>query len=513
MDSLVAAASEHSTVAVIDIGTNSARMEIAQLRSDGAISIVGDERVSIRLGESVFREGTLTGEAWDRGIAAVRQLVKQARSVDVDHIRAVATSALREADNGHAFAERVESDTGVHVEIISGCEEARLIHLGACEDYPGDDNVLVLDIGGGSTELAVGRHANLWLMSLRAGSARLTEYFLHADPPRPGELRTLDAFLENAFMNRWKDVPDATIALGTAGTNGAIAELLKREGKPYSAEGVQALWDRMVRVDTEDRRKILGAKEAARADIIISGLAIARAFFKVSGIKELKYSCRGLRDGMLVEEAVRAGLRPHVLGDARSLRRYKIMHLGELYRFDKPHAEQVAYLACKLFDDLAELHKYRDRERDLLEAAALLHDIGHHISYTKHHKHTYYLIKNSDMAGFDETEVELIANIARYHRKAQPSDKHEPFRKLPKDQQKIVSMLSALLRLADACDRRHMQAIRDIKARVSDGSVTVRLSAIDGAEVERWLIEERVANVFELAFRKKINLEVRTKPA
>lgn len=496
-------------VGVIDIGTNSARLEIAELRADGAVVVVGDEKISIRLGESVFHDGGISGAAFDRGVAAVKQLVKHAKSHDVERIRAVATSALREADNGAEFADRIEGDTGVHVEIISGNEEARLIHLGACEDFPGAENVLVLDIGGGSTEVAVGRGPGVWLASFRAGSARLTEYFIHTDPPRPGEIRTLETFLDTAFQSRWRDVPPAAVALGTAGTNGAIADMLKREGKAFDLEGATALLDKLIKLDVEGRRKLLGAKEAGRADIIIAGLAVAKAFLKVSGIKELKYSARGLRDGLLVEEAVRAGLRPHDLGDARSLRRAKLVQLGDLYRFDKPHAEHVARLACKLFDDLKELHGYGDEERDLLEAAALLHDIGHHISYSKHHKHTYYLIKNSDVAGFDEVEVELIANIARYHRKAHPSEKHQPYKDLVKDERKRVAMLAALLRLADACDRRHVQAVVDLKTKIDDEKVTLRLQAVDGADVERWLIEERAADLFASAFRKKIGVEVR----
>lgn len=498
-------------IAVIDVGTNSARLEIAEIRPDGAVVVVGDEKVSIRLGESVFHEGGISGPAFDRGLAAIRQLVKHAKSQDVERIRAVATSALREADNGGEFADRVESDTGVHVEIISGNEEARLIHLGACEDFPGDAGVLVLDIGGGSTEVAVGRGSSVWLTSVRAGSARLTEYFIHTDPPRAGELRTLETFLDNAFQSRWRDVPAFTVALGTAGTNGAIADMLKRDGKPFTLENTAALLDKLAKLDAEDRRKALGPKEAGRADIILAGLAIAKSFLKVSGVKELKYSGRGLRDGLLVEEAVRAGYRPHDWGDARSLRRAKLVQLGDLYRFDKPHAEQVARLACKLFDELAPLHKYGDEERDLLEAAALLHDIGHHISYSKHHKHTYYLIKNSDLAGFDETEVELIANIARYHRKAHPSEKHQPYKELSKDGRKKVQQLAALVRLADACDRRHVQAVLELKAKIDDDKVTLRLQATDGADVERWLIEDRAADLFESAFRKKIAVDVKVK--
>lgn len=501
-----------STIAVLDIGTNSARMEIAQLRPDGSIVIVGDEKASIRLGESVFREGRIAGPVFDRGLAAIRQLLKQARSQNVDHIRAVATSALREADNGEELAARIEGDTGVHVEIITGSEEARLIHLGACEDYPGKENVLILDIGGGSTEIAVGRGASLWLASLRAGSARLTEYFINTDPPRSGELRTLETFLDNAFQSRWQDVPVAQVCLGTAGTNGAIAEMLKRDDKAFTLPNVNDLYERMAKQDEEGRRKMLGPKESGRADIILAGLAIARTFLRVSGIKEIKISSRGLRDGLLIEEAIRAGLRPHELGDARTLRRSKLLQLGDLYRFDRAHAEKVAQFAVKIFDDLKDLHGYADEERDLLEAAALLHDIGHHISYNKHHKHTYYLIHNSDMAGFDEHEVDIIANVARYHRKAAPSDRHEAFRVLPKDKRKRVLGLSAMLRLADACDRRHIQAVSDVKMKIAGESAVLRLTSPDAADVERWLIEDRSSDLFEMAYGLPVKVEVKQKP-
>ena len=287
--------------------------------------------------------------------------------------------------------------------------------------------------------------------------------------------------------------------------------MLKRDNKNFSLENVTALYERMCRLDTEGRRKVLGPKEAGRADIIVAGLAIARSFLKVSGVKELKYSARGLRDGLLVEEAVKAGLRPLELGDARSLRRAKIIQLGDLYRFDKAHAGQVAKFACKLFDELQPIHKYGDEERDLLEAAALLHDIGHHISYTKHHKHTYYLIKNSELAGFDEMEVNIIANVARYHRKAHPSDHHIPYRELPKDRRRQVQMLAALLRIADACDRRHIQAISDLKVKLTDEMITLRLIASDSAEVERWLVDERAADLFESVYRRKVTVEVKPK--
>jgi exopolyphosphatase/guanosine-5'-triphosphate,3'-diphosphate pyrophosphatase len=497
------------SAAVIDIGTNSARMEIAQLRPDGSVVVTGDEKVAIRLGESVFREGGISGQAFDRALAAIRQLFSAAQTQGIERIRAVATSALREADNGREFADRVESDLGVHVEIISGNEEARLIHLGACEDYPGRESLGVLDIGGGSTEIAIGRGASLWMTSLRAGSARLTEYFLHSDPPRAGELRTLETFLENAVQSRWRDVPEAAVFVGTAGTNGAIAEVLTRDGKAYNLESVAALLDKLARLDVESRRKLLGPKEAPRADIIVAGLAVAKAFLKVTGVKEIKPSSRGLRDGLLVEESIRAGFRPAEWGDARTLRRVKLIQLGDLYRFDRLHAEHTAKLAGMLFDSLTDVHKFGDEERDLMEAAALLHDIGHHISYSRHHKHTYYLIKNSDLPGFDEHEVELIANIARYHRKALPSDKHQPFKEMSKEDRRKVQLLGGIVRMADACDRRHVQAVQGIKARVSDDKIAVKLTAADTAEVEKWLIEERAADLFEAAFRKKVTVEVR----
>ncbi len=491
-------------VAVIDIGTNSARLEVAELRRDGSLVIIGDDKVSIRLGDSVFRDGSLSSEAFERGVNAVTLLIQRAGGFNVDRIRAVSTSAMREADNGRNFAATVEERTGVHVEIISGAEEARLIHLGACEDFPGHDSVLVLDIGGGSTEVAVGRGAGLWLHSYRLGSARMTEYFLHSDPPRAGELRTLDTYLENAFASRWTDVPESSVWLGTAGTNGAIADVLKREGRPYDLASVADLYGRMAKAGFDERRKMLGPREANRVDIILGGLAIAHAFLKVSGVPELRFSGRGLRDGLLVEEALRSGYRPQELGDARSLRRNKLLQLGQLYQFDRAHAEHVADLAVRLFDDLAALHQLTSEDRDILEAAALLHDIGHHISYSKHHKHTYYLIKNSDLAGFDEVEVEMIANVARYHRKAHPSEKHAPFREFGKEHRRRVQMLAGILRMADACDRRRGQVVRQVAARLSGGCVELELQVEGEADVERWLLEERGTQLFEQVFGKTV---------
>ncbi len=504
--------------AVVDIGSNAIRLQVARIQGPGSYEVLCEERKPVRLGERVFLTNELSHAAMLRAIDALRYFRDVAAIYQVELIRAVATSAVREASNAAEFARLAEKSAGLTVEVISGREEARLIHLGLRDGLPfdPDQQFLLIDLGGGSTEVSVATRAQVLASeSLRLGAVRLTELFVKSDPIRERDYDRMCKFIR-ATVGRYRKITgEATCAgaIGTAGTVGALAALDHKmrgaDARPLSLgrRHLETILSKLKSATIAERRTWLGA-EPDRAEVIVAGAAVLRELMEILGFSNILISPKGLRDGVMRELAER-------LSSPAPARRYRdevvlegVHAIGTRYRYDPHHARQVAGLALKLFQDLEPLHALKPEHRDVLFAASLLHDIGQFVNYSKHHKHSYYLIKHSELAGFNAAEVEMIANIARYHRRAHPSKKHPEYAALPSSQQQVVTKLSALLRIADAFDRSHRGLVTAVECHLERAQVRIELFVQEPLSLELWAFEQK-SQLFTEVFDLPIVLQER----
>ncbi|HEY5155011.1 MAG TPA: Ppx/GppA phosphatase family protein [Acidimicrobiales bacterium] len=483
-------------LAAIDIGTNSLHLVVARFDDEGHFEVIADEKESVRLGSSGGDMKELTPDAMDRGIAALARF-RQVADISDAPVTAVATSAVREAENADTFIERARREAGVEVEVISGVEEARLIQLGILQAVPVfDRRLLLIDIGGGSTEVLVGeRGETLAVRSFKLGAIRLTRRFFKSERLHPGAVdacrRHVAAML--APMARGVERLGFDVAVGSSGTIEAIAQLANA-ARPDAAplrsltnatftrkEAAAAVRD-LAGASTVGRRRAIAGLEPGRADIILAGAIIAEQAMVTFGVDELVVSGYALREGALLDAFQRRhGAALHHLHD---LRRRSVTRLAELMDDEPQHSAHVAELALELFDETAELHGLGDDTRELLEAAALLANVGLYVSHSKHHKHSYYVIRNSDqLAGFTDHEIEMVALVARYHRKSAPSAKHAEFSLLRPGDQAAVRTMAAILRVAIGLDRTHAGLVTALHCRRSGKALVVEVVPRPGADL------------------------------
>lgn len=507
-------ADDAPVLAAVDIGTNSVHMVVARVGTDGRVEILEREKEMVRLGRSGGDMKELTSDAIDRGVAALQRCRSVADAHGAD-LAAVATSAVREADNRRVFLERVFDEAGVSVEVVSGFEEARLIHLGVLQALPlYDQRVLLCDIGGGSTEVLLGREAEvLSSRSFRLGAIRLTERFLSGSkgavkPKHLAQCRqhagaVLAPFALEVARTGFDTVVGSSgtietiVAMTVAARNGGNdARTLNAER--ISADEIRDAVERLADADDADARADLPGVDAKRADIILAGAVILEQFVEVFDVPELVFSDYALREGVLLDQARRrAGATLHHL---RDLRRRSVVHLMELTDEQPAHSQEISRLALRLFDELQPLLDLDDSARELLEAGALLSNVGVFISHSGHHKHSYYVIRNSEhLTGFTDREIELIAQVARYHRKSAPKQKHAEWAALRRPDRELVTKLAAVLRVAIGLDRSHGCRVADLSVAHDDGELEIRLHPDGGtsvdleahsAELRRSLLEE-----------------------
>jgi exopolyphosphatase/guanosine-5'-triphosphate,3'-diphosphate pyrophosphatase len=477
-------------LAAIDIGTNSFHMVVARVDEVGgsvgasgpAFEVIEREKEIVRLGSGSGDMKRLEPEAIDRGVAALIRLSRVAAIHGAD-VHAVATSAVREAENAHEFIERARVEAGVEVDVIAGVEEARLIHLGVLQSVPVFESRLVLiDIGGGSTEILVGeRGETLAAGSLKLGAIRLSRRFFGGDRTHPAAVESCRRHIRSVLAPMVREVEPLgfEVAVASSGTAETIAALVhaRRGGAPLrtynnfemSATEIREVVASIIACDSvEDRRRLAGM-DASRADIILGGALVLEQAVLELGISSILISDYALREGVLLDAlSRRRGATLHHLQD---LRRRSVMHLVETMDDDPAHSERAAALTLEVFDGLASLHGLGDDSRELLEAAALLANVGLSVSHSEHHKHSYYVIRHSDrLAGFTDHEIELIALVARYHRKSSPKIKHQEFARLrPADQDRVRSM-AAILRMGIALDRSHRAPVTSVSV-ISDGVI------------------------------------------
>jgi exopolyphosphatase/guanosine-5'-triphosphate,3'-diphosphate pyrophosphatase len=481
-------------LAAVDIGTNSLHLVVARVGAH-AFEVVEREKEMVRLGSGGGDMAYLQPEAIDRAIAVLARF-RAVAEVHGARLVAVATSAVREAENRAEFLDRAWAEAGVAVEVIAGTEEARLIHLGVLQAVPVFDRRLLLcDIGGGSTELLLGRRGEmLAARSMKLGAIRLTQRFFPGARLGSAEVEACRRYVRATLSSFTRDVRRLgfDVAVGSSGTIGAVCSLVVAgRGDPsprtwnnfeLARADIDAVVKSLVKATTVEARSKLPGIDVRRADILPAGAIILEQVFAEYGVETMTFSDYALREGVLLDAwRRRHGGSLHHLSD---LRRQSVVNLAAALDEDREHSAHVARLALELFDETIPLHQLGDDAREYLEAAALLCNIGLFISHAQHHRHSYYLIRNSEhLTGFTDREIELIALIARYHRKGPPRTAHPEFAALSKDDQRLVRCCAGLLRIAIGLDRTHNASVRGVDVARGRQRLTVVAVPRDGADV------------------------------
>jgi len=492
-------------LAAIDVGTNSVHLLVARPTRHHRFEVLASEKEVVRLGSGSSDMKVLADDAMDRGIAVLTRFRQLAATWDADVV-AVATSAVREATNAAVFLERARREAGVEVDVITGAEEARLIHLGVLQAVPVFDRQLVLiDIGGGSTEVLVGRGESVLVArSLKLGAIRLTERFFPGGIVAKGSLDACRRHVRAQVNPVVREVRHHgfEVVVGSSGTIGAIATMVaaaRGEATARSLSNVTFNRDELASVveavggaSTPQERSAVAGLDAKRTDIIVGGAVLLEQLFAELDVDELVVSDFALREGVILDAIhKREGPSRDHLHD---LRRRSVVHLAHRLDPEPEHAEHTTALALQLFDATADRHHLPDEARELLEAAGLLHNVGLSISHDAHHKHSYYVIRNSEwLAGFTQHEVELVAQVARYHRKSAPKAKHAEHAALDEGDQRLVRTLAGLLRVAIGLDRTHAGVVRSVHCEEAGDELRILLDVTPGADpsLERYVADER----------------------
>jgi exopolyphosphatase/guanosine-5'-triphosphate,3'-diphosphate pyrophosphatase len=506
-------------IAAIDIGTNSIHMIVVRVRPDLSFEVIDREKDMVRLGAGGLDGRSLTPTAMTAGIQTMAKFRRLADSHKVDEIVAAATSATREADNGGDFIAEVDRQTGIRIQVISGTEEARLIHIAAAYGVDvGSNTAVVIDIGGGSVEVTLGPATKMTLgKSFKVGVIRLTERFVKSDPLAERDERRLVKHLHKEMGSYLDEVSERGFdrVIGTSGTIlslGALAATDKGStpedlrNLKISAKALHKVRKNLVEADIQERLAMPGL-DPRRADLNVAGSVLLDTIIRRLGAEELTLCDLALREGLVLDYIHRNSARIKKVERYPDVRRRSIVELGERCGYWSEHAQQVAKLALSIFDQTRSVHGLTDREREWLEYGALLHDVGVHISYEKHHRHSYYLIKNGDLRGFDPVEIEVIALLARYHRQAKPKKSHDGYADLSGPMRRTVRTLSAMVRLAEGLDRSHSQALAGIDLYPRGDDYLARLRATGDAELELWAAHRHVSPLEEV-LDKPIRFEV-----
>lgn len=473
---------KNQMIAAIDIGTNSLHMVVVEIDATlPSFTIIAREKETVRLGDRNLMTGELKPEVMSKAIACLGRFKTLANSLGASSIVAVATSAVRESPNGNDFLHQVETEVGLTVDLISGSEEARRIYLGVLSGMEfNNKSHIIIDIGGGSTELILGDSEEpRSLTSTKVGAVRLTGELVKSDPISESEFKYLQAYARGMLERAVEEIQgklkigDSPQLIGTSGTIETIATIHAREklglvpstlnGYQFSLQDLRTWVNRLRKMTNVERGAIAGMPEK-RSEVILSGAVILQEAMTLLGVESLTVCERSLREGVIVDWMLTHGFIDNRLRFQSSIRERSILKTAKKYQTNLEHSERVAEFALSLFDQTqGQIHHWGADERQLLWAAAILHNCGHYISHSAHHKHSYYLIRNGELLGYNETEIEIIANIARYHRKSPPKKKHDNRNLLHKEHRQMVNQLSAILRLAVALDRRQIGAISHIQ--------------------------------------------------
>src|SRR3984885_6337173 len=489
------------TFAAVDIGSNSVRLKIARLQA-GRLRSLHEDREVTRLGDGVFRSGFLTPESMAETVKVLRRFHRATQQVVTDNVRVVATSALRDARNSQAFLEWVRSATGWRVEIISGVEEARLIHLGLVTSPRIDRSpTLMIDLGGGSCELTVSQGGHIRdAVSLPLGAVRLTNEFLRHDPPRKGELKRLRGFVTREVNRIAPRLPMAKVTnvIATSGTAAALAAVAShlrrgtsRQRLLVSCAEMTRIAKRLARLPVAERRKIEGIG-LRRAEIIVAGATVYQELLDRLDLKGFRYSPLGLRDGILAQMAADYDRSTRSGRQVEFERWESIMSAVDHYRVDRKHALDVRDAATLLFSALKSVHGLPPEYGEWLSAAAMLYEVGDYVNRNGRHRHTHYIISHSEILGYTPEQRQIIGAIARYLGKSRPTPGDAPIKALSSADQECVLKTSLLLRLARALNLSRTAAVRTVRVRVHEGEVKLTLvtKQRSSVDLELWAVEK-----------------------
>ena len=509
-------------LAAIDIGTNSVHMLVVRVREDLSFEVIDREKAMVRLGAGGLDGKALTAEAMSAALQALAKFKRLAQARQVDAVLAAATSATREARNGGEFLSRIEQETGIRARVITGADEARLIHQAAVYGVDvGSGRAVVIDIGGGSVEITLGTAKNTQLArSFKLGVIRLTERFVRSDPLSNRDERRMVQHIHDEIDRYCAQITAAGFdrVIGTSGTIlslGVVASTMSRGTLPselrnlrIAAKQIRRVRKTSVRLDLE-QRLLLPGLDPRRADLMVAGTVLLDTILRRLGAEDLTLCDLALREGLVLEYVRRNKRRIERVDTIPDVRRRSTIELAERCNFDAPHAQHIARLALALFDQTRSIHGMTDREREWLEFASLLHDIGALISFVRHHRHSYYLIKNGDLRGFQPDEIEVIALVARYHRRGTPKSSHDEYAGLPSALRRTVRILASILRVAESLDRSHGQVISGLE--LHDGpeafSLRIHTAANADAELELWATSRHTRS-FEKLVGKPVKLEL-----
>ena len=506
------------TFAAVDIGSNSVRLKIARLQS-GRLRPLHEDREVTRLGEGVFGSGFLTPESMAETVKVLRRFHRATQQIVTDSVRVVATSALRDARNSQAFLEWVRSATGWRVEIISGVEEARLIHLGLVSGSRVDRfPTLMMDLGGGSCELTVTQGGHIRdAVSLPLGAVRLSNEFLRHDPVRKGELKRLRGFVTRE-VNRVVDriatakIKNVIATSGTAAALAAVASHLRkganRERPIVSGGEMSRIAKRLARLPVAERRKIEGIGPR-RAEIIVAGATVYHELLERFHLKGFRYSPLGLRDGILAQMAADYDRSTRSGRQIESERWESIMKAVSHYHIDRKHALDVRDSAALLFSALRSVHQLPPEYREWLTAAAMLYEVGDFLNRNGRHRHTYYIISNSEILGYTPQQRRTIAAIARYLGKSRPAMEDVPMKAIDSEDRPDVQKAIVLLRLARALNLGRSRAVEKVRIAVRSGEIKLTLVPRRrmGVDLEGWAIEKE-RDYFREVFGRELSTAV-----
>jgi exopolyphosphatase/guanosine-5'-triphosphate,3'-diphosphate pyrophosphatase len=509
----------------IDVGTNSIHLIVVEMDPRfGTSRTILKAREMVRLGGGdALARGHLSKKGVQRGVAAIAKFADAARAAGASDVRAVATSAVREASNRDEFLAAVRATSGTEVEVLGDVEEARLIHLGVSRGYPLRGRVAcIFDIGGGSTEFIVGdAERPFFLHSVRLGSLRLFDEYLRDEAPNILAQRALEQHVRATLAPVAHQLADYQfdLLIGTSGTVLGLAALDAAEtgaqtqrahGYVLRLESLRALQRTMVRLTAAERRKLPGMNPR-RSDIIVAGNAIVIAILEALDREELIVSERALREGLVVDYLERNIALARRLGDERT-RKFDAAHaLARRFGESDVHENHVALLALQLFDGLQGRHHFEPADRDVLFAAALVHDVGRAVNPSAHHKHGAYIVRNAALPGWRAEEVELIAALVRYHRKSLPKPTHPEWADATPEVRAKIEGLAGILRVADGLDRRHLGIVSGLAVEIDEAGIRLALEATQdiAPEIDAALFK---AELFERAFGAPLRLEATPAP-
>lgn len=510
-------------IAAIDMGTNSFHAIIMDIYPDGSYRRMDKLKEMVLLAEGGM-DNMLSEKAMNRGIKALEKITFLCDNLEVEEILAYATSAIREAENGGEFIQRSIDEVGIKPLAISGSREANLIgqaiqHAVALDEQ----SVLMVDIGGGSVEFMIGNREELFFNgSYKIGAARLANSVQQNDPATKKDIKNLEKIFEEELLQLRKLIDQYSIdtIVGSSGTVENIAEMiadrkslstsLSLNELVFSAGDFDEFYNDFITLDHSERSNLDGL-DKKRVDIIIPGVVLLRYLIESFGIKKVRISEDALREGMILDyiQKEKHNMDLELKSYFPDPRRRSVFELLIKCDWHEDHSRHVTSIALKIFDNLREEFELNDNDRELLEYASLMHDIGYYISHRKHHKHALYLIRYADLRGFKENEIEVMANVARYHRRSTPKKRHKRYRKLDKPLRKKVKKLSGILRIADGMDRSHYQNVKHVDIEIGEENIKISLTTESDPQLEIWgamrkskLFEEVTGRTLKIAAKK-----------